>query len=111
MKKDPFSIIKRQVITEKANVLMRLQELESNKCLKKFKKAKYVFFVDIKANKKEIKNAIEEIYKDHNIVVESVNTISVKKKPKMVRGILGTTKAKKKAIVTLKEGCSIEEKK
>jgi large subunit ribosomal protein L23 len=111
MKKDPFSIVKRQVITEKANTLSRLKDLESNKCLKKFKKAKYVFFVDVKANKQEIKRAIEEIYKSEGVLVESVNTISVKKKPKMFKGMLGTTKKKKKAIVTLKEGCSIEEKK
>ena len=53
--KDPYKIVKRQLISEKANMLMNLKDRESNKSLKRFKKSKYVFLVDKKANKKEIK--------------------------------------------------------
>lgn len=106
MKRDPFDVIKRPVISEKSNMLNSLRDR-----IKGFNKAKYVFLVDIKAGKREIKEAVEAIYKDKKIEVDSVNTVIVKPKPKNYRGVLGTTKRKKKAIVTLKEGGSIDEKK
>lgn len=107
-KKNPYALIKQRVVNEKASTLEKLKDLESNKSLKRFKKAKYVFFVDVKANKIEIKKAIEEIY---DVQVDSVNTINVKPKKKMFKRRVGKTKHKKKAIVTLKEGSIIEDKK
>ena len=59
---------------------------------------KYTFKVAKTANKVEIKNAIEEIFK---VKVESVNTINMKSKPKRLGVHLGKTSEWKKAIVTL----------
>ncbi len=65
----------------------------------------YSFCVDKKANKYQVKNAIEDIY---NVTVEKVNVINMPKKKKKYRfRIEGYTSAYKKAIVTLKEGDKI----
>ncbi len=66
---------------------------------------KYLFHVAKKANKIEIKNAVEEIYK---VKVQAVNTSVVPSKMKRVRQEQGPTTPWKKAVVTLKEGQSIE---
>ncbi|SHH50298.1 50S ribosomal protein L23 [Thermosipho atlanticus] len=72
---------------------------------------KYVFEVVKDANKIQIKEAIEKLFK---VKVEKVNVINVKPKPKrdIRRGALareGYTRSWKKAIVTLKEGYTIKE--
>lgn len=85
-------IIKGPIITEKS---MSLQQNENT----------VTFNVDIKANKTQIKQAIEKIF---NVKVESVNTVNVKPKKKRVGRYVGKTNRKKKAIVKLKEGSSIE---
>ena len=66
---------------------------------------KYLFEVAKEANKIEIKNAIQEIYK---VKVNAVNTVIEPGKIKRVRRELGYTTDWKKAIVTLKEGDKIE---
>ena len=66
---------------------------------------KYLFEVDHKANKIQIKKAVEEIYK---VKVESVNVCIVPGKRKRVRHQLGYTSDWKKAFVTLEEGFNIE---
>ena len=63
------------------------------------------FSVDTKANKVQIKQAIEKIF---NVKVESVNTINVRPRKKRVGKYTGYTSKVKKAIVKLKEGSSIE---
>ncbi len=65
----------------------------------------YTFSVDTKANKTQIKQAIEAIFK---VKVENVNTINVRPKKKRVGRYVGKTNKVKKAIVKLKEGSSIE---
>ena len=60
---------------------------------------------EAKANKIEIKDAVEKLF---NVKVESVNTINVRPKKKRVGRYPGKTNKVKKAIVTLKEGSSIE---
>ncbi len=65
----------------------------------------YTFSVDVKANKTQIKQAIEEVFK---VKVESVNTVTVRPKKKRVGRYTGTTNKVKKAIVKLKAGSSIE---
>lgn len=65
----------------------------------------YVFKVDNKANKTEIKQAIEKIF---NVKVESVHTINVKPKKKRVGKYTGMTSKYKKAIVKLAEGNTID---
>ena len=66
---------------------------------------KYMFLVDKSANKKQIKKAVEEIYK---VSVIDVNTFISGGKLKKVRYQVGKTPDIKKAIVTLKEGQKIE---
>ena len=84
-------IIKAPIITEKSSTLAQNNT--------------YVFSVDIKTNKTQIKDAIEKIF---NVKVENVNTINVKPKKKRVGRYAGKTQRVKKAIVKLKEGSSIE---
>ena len=84
-------IIKAPIITEKSS------SLAANNVI--------TFSVDTKANKTQIKQAIEKIF---NVKVESVNTVNVKPKKKRVGRYVGKTNKVKKAIVKLKEGSSIE---
>ena len=85
-------IIKAPIVTEKSAKLAQ----EGNTI---------TFSVDTKANKTEIKQAVEKIF---NVKVESVNTVNVRPKKKRVGRYVGKTNKVKKAIVKLKEGSSIE---
>jgi large subunit ribosomal protein L23 len=100
--KSPYQTIKHQHVTEKSMMLQRLKTAESNSSLKRCKSPKYVFIVDRSANKQEIAQAIEEIYKNEGVKVVAVNTINVKPKARRVRGRPGFTSAFKKAVVTLR---------
>ena len=85
-------IIKAPIITEKSASLAQ-------------DKNAITFSVDTKANKTEIKQAVEKIF---DVKVDSVNTINVKPKKKRVGRYTGKTNKVKKAIVKLKEGSKIE---
>lgn len=87
---DARDIIKRPVITERSADLMQMD--------------KYTFDVDVKANKTQVKHAVEEIF---DVKVEKVNIMNVKPKKKRMGRYEGFTNRRRKAIVTLKEG-SIE---
>ena len=87
-----YDIIQAPIITEKS---MNLKENYN----------KYTFRVAKTANKVEIKNAVEEIFK---VKVLSVSTINVLPKHKRVGRHEGFTSAYKKAIVELKEGDKID---
>lgn len=87
-----YDIIKGPIITEKSS------EIAQNN-------NQITLSVDAKANKIEIKDAVEKLF---NVKVESVNTINVRPKKKRVGRYPGKTNKVKKAIVTLKEGSSIE---
>ena len=65
---------------------------------------KYAFKVDVRANKTQIKQAIEEIFK---VKVESVNTLNNHPKDRRVGRYTGKTNRYKKAIVKLAEGNTI----
>lgn len=106
--KDPYQIIKHLHTTEKTVVLQELKNADSNACVAKCDKPKYVFVVHKDANKQEIKAAIEEIYSDRNIRVKNVNTINLKGKKRRVRGRQGVRPSTKKAIITLEAGDSLE---
>lgn len=108
-KKSPYDIIQSRYLTEKARVLEQLKDNSSNKSVRKCESPKYLFVVDDKANKKEIAEAVEEIYADKNIKVTAVNTINTKGKHRMMRGHAGFKSGFKKAIVTLTKGDLIEE--
>ncbi len=85
-------IIKAPIITEKSTSIASNEKT-------------YVFKVDAKANKSQIKDAVEKIF---NVKVESVNTVNVHPKKKRVGRYSGMTNKYKKAIVTLKDGNKIE---
>ncbi len=89
--KDPRQVILRPIISERSYDL-----IEQNR---------YTFEVAKQASKIEIGQAIESIF---SVTVLSVNTMNVTGKPKRVRYAKGTTRSWKKAIVTLKEGDTIE---
>ena len=57
------------------------------------------------ANKIQIRQAVEKIF---NVKVTNVNTINVRPKKKRVGRYTGTTKAYKKAIITLAEGSKLD---
>ncbi|HET7616808.1 MAG TPA: 50S ribosomal protein L23 [Bacillales bacterium] len=82
--KDPRDVIKRPVITERSTEQMADK--------------KYTFEVDTRANKTEIKNAVETIFE---VRVANVNTMNVKGKPKRFGRYSGYKPNRKKAIVTL----------
>ena len=84
-------IIVRPLITEKNTNLMSLN--------------KYCFQVDQKANKQQIKQAIEEVF---NVAVVNVHTMNVRGKLRRRGQKLGYTSDWKKAIVTLADGDRIE---
>jgi large subunit ribosomal protein L23 len=87
-----FDIIQAPIITEKT---MNLKETQN----------KYTFKVLKTANKIEIKNAVEKIFK---VKVLSVNTINVLPKRARVGQHVGFHPAYKKAICKLAEGDKID---
>lgn len=88
MSKDPYKIILRPIITEKSTVL-------------KERNREICFEVDPKANKIDIRKAVEKLF---DVKVECVKIISKKGKTRRVGRNVGRTKDWKKAYVKLKEG-------
>ena len=89
-----------------------LRPVISEKSIDESGRGKYTFAVDDRANKIQIKAAIEELYKKENVTVVSVNVLTTKAKEKK-RGnrrgqTIGHTTAWRKAIVTLAPGQKIE---
>lgn len=85
--KNPRDVILRPVVTEKSS---RLQD-----------EGKYTFEVDPRANKTEIKNAIEKIF---DVKVEKVATMNRVGKTYRRRDGIGKRPDRKRAIVTLRAG-------
>ena len=82
--KSPYDIIRKPVISEKS--MAGVQE------------KKYTFEVAVDANKAEIADAVEKIFK---VEVDKVRTITVRGHEKRMGVNKGYTAKKKKAIVTL----------
>jgi large subunit ribosomal protein L23 len=93
MNRDPRSIVRRAMVTEKGT---RLRERENG----------YLFEVAPDANKIEIKQAIEAIFTQ--VKVATIRTLRVHGKPKRMGRYAGHRPDWKKAVVTLKKGHSIE---
>ena len=87
--KNAYDIIKRPILTEKA-----YEGIDDKR---------YVFEVDIHANKAEIKQAIETVFADDNVKVDRVNTLRTIGKMKRQGRTQGRTPETKKAYVTLKK--------
>jgi len=89
---NPYEIIQRPLITEKSTI-----QKEANNQL--------TFEVDRKANRVEIRHAVEKIF---NVRVVRVRTMQTKGKVKRVGRTLGKRRDWKKAVVTLARGENIE---
>ncbi|PID53959.1 MAG: 50S ribosomal protein L23 [Micrococcales bacterium] len=85
--KDPRDVIRRPVVSEKSYGLLDA--------------GKYTFEVDPRANKTEIRIAVEKIF---DVKVARVNTVNTKGKTRRTRFGMGKRKDTKKAVVTLREG-------
>ena len=66
---------------------------------------KYTFDVDVNANKTEVKQAVEAMF---DVKVEKVNIMNVKPTKKRMGRYEGKTKRRRKAIVKLAEGSTID---
>ena len=86
-----YDIIRRPIITEKASMASEHGIV--------------AFEVAIKSTKKQIKDAIENLF---NVKVQAINTLIVKGKVKRFRGKLGKRRDFKKAYVTLADGNTID---
>ncbi|MBI2876750.1 MAG: 50S ribosomal protein L23 [Candidatus Tectomicrobia bacterium] len=89
---DPYQIIRRPLVTEKS-----INMKEGSNCV--------AFEVDLRANKNEIRRAVEKIF---GVTVLDVNTLKVLGKIKGFRTRKGKRPDWKKAYVTLKPGDKIE---
>lgn len=87
----PYAVLLRPIITEKTTVLTGAD--------------KYVFEVDIRANKNQIKEAVQVAF---NVRVAEVNTMVMKGKPKRFGRRVVDRPDWKKAVVTLVPGDKIE---
>lgn len=87
----PYAVLLRPLVTEKTTVLTGMN--------------KYVFAVDLRANKNQIKEAVELAF---NVRVTDINTMKVKGKPKRWGRKITLQPDWKKAIVTLVEGDKID---
>ena len=85
--KDPRDILLSPVVSEKSYALLD--------------QGKYTFVVDPRANKSEIKKAVESIF---GVKVDSVHTLNRQGKARRTKFGLGRRKDTKRAIVTLKDG-------
>ena len=86
-----FSIVKKPITTEKSTNLQQFNQ--------------YTFSVSKNSNTNEIKQAIELIFK---VKVLKINTSILRGKSKSFKGTYGFRKDIKKAVVTLKEGNTID---
>jgi large subunit ribosomal protein L23 len=89
---DAYKIIKRPLITEKSTTQKEMDN-------------QLAFEVDRRANKIEIKKAVERIFK---VQVETVRTMNYQGKQKRLGRTVGRRPHWKKAVVTLKPGQKIE---
>ncbi|MGE0599114.1 MAG: 50S ribosomal protein L23 [Dehalococcoidia bacterium] len=87
----PYAVLLRPIITEKTTVLTGAD--------------KYVFEVDLRANKNQIREAVQVAF---NVRVSEVNTMVMKGKPKRFGRKVTNRPDWKKAIVTLVPGDKIE---
>ena len=85
--KDPRDILLAPVVSEKSYSLLE--------------EGKYTFLVDPRANKTEIKIAVEAVF---GVKVSSVNTLNRPGKTRRTRQGTGKRKDTKRAVVTLREG-------
>ena len=87
-----YEVLRRPLVTEKSTAILQVQN-------------KYAFEVAEKANKLQVKQAVEKAFK---VNVSAVNVITMPGKTRRVGRRQVQTSSWKKAIVTLKPGDKIE---
>jgi len=87
-----YKLIEKPVVTEKSTILQDIRN-------------QYTFKIHPRANKSEVRKAIEALFEVH---VEKVNIVNVPGKMRRIQGRPGRTPAWKKALVTLRDGERIE---
>mgnify|MGYP003409847290 FL=1 len=92
MKVNAYYIVKKPILTEESTILMHA-------------KNQYVFRVDPRANKSQIRDAVEEMFKVH---VVKVNTMNYDGKVVRRGRSIGQKPRWKKAVVTLQPGETID---
>jgi large subunit ribosomal protein L23 len=88
----PYEVLKRPIVTEKTGV----QSDSENR---------YSFEVDVRANKLQVKEAVEKAF---SVKVVAVNVINVRGKARRMGRVQGRTPNWKKAVVTLVTGQRIQ---
>ena len=91
LNKDPRDILFAPVVSEKSYGLLD--------------EGKYTFEVDPRANKTEIKIAIEQVF---GVKVDKINTLNRKGKTRRTKNGIGKRKDTKRAIVSVAAGQSID---
>ena len=86
-----YNIVRTPIVTEKSTIANEL--------------GKYVFEVAVDSTKPQIKQSVEQVF---GVNVTKVNVLNSEGKVKRFRGKIGKRAATKKAVVTLKEGQSID---
>ena len=86
-----YNIVIAPIITEKATKISE--------------KNQYVFKVKIDSNKREIKKAIEKLFK---VKIKTIKTIKIKGKNKIFKGTKGRRSDYKKAIICLNKGENLD---
>lgn len=89
---NPYEVLRRPILTEKSN--LQAEYLH-----------RYSFEVDTRANKHQIKDAVEQVF---HVKVLAVNVVSVRGKQRRLGRIEGRTPDWKKAIVTVAAGQTIQ---
>ncbi len=87
-----YGLIKSPILTEKVSFLSE-----------KFNK--YALYVDVKANKVQLKKAIKLIF---GVDVLSINVVKIPRKVKRFKGIVGSRKQKKKIYFSLNSGQNLD---
>jgi large subunit ribosomal protein L23 len=87
-----YDILEKPLVTEKSTVLQGIRN-------------QYTFRVAAGANKSEIRKAVETLFE---VEVSGVNVINMPGKDRRILGRPGHTGPWKKAVVTLREGHSID---
>jgi large subunit ribosomal protein L23 len=89
---DPYEILKRPIVTEKSSFQSDVLN-------------RYTFEVDVRANKRQIKEAVEQVF---DVEVVGVNVMNVRGKKRRWGRVVGRTRDWKKAVVTLAPNNSIQ---
>ena len=98
-----FTVIKGLHDSEKTQHLKDLFTWRRTKGMKEEVARKYTLHVDVRANKHQIRQAVEELFP--KVKVASVNTARMNGKTKRARTkVAGNTADWKKAVITLKKG-------